>query len=219
MKPQSKQKKMGETQSKKNACVTIPQSWQNTFLLANFLNGEKWSIHLDVCNVSYQSQQGEGERKVLLRGIYWFLGFFFLCFCFLTIGVLPHDGLVIPLRCHWCHNHIFSPNIPNIEHSSQFFFTQWIVRGDESRAKNTITERVTLEECGLATGSYDGVPWLVCYLAETKGLWNHRKQNNQRVSAHSKKSSTPQKHNMIQDIAASEHLIKALAEQVLWNIS
>lgn len=39
-----------------------------------------------------------------------------------------------------------------------FFLLQWIVKGNESRAKNTIAQRVTLGERGLATGSYDGVP-------------------------------------------------------------
>lgn len=41
---------------------------------------------------------------------------------------------------------------------ANFSLLQWIVRGNENRAKNTITQRVTLVECGLATGSYDGVP-------------------------------------------------------------
>lgn len=68
------------------------------------------------------------------------------------------------------------------------------------------------------TGSYDGVPWLASCHAETKGPWNHRKQNNKRVGAHSKKSNTPQKHNVIQDVAASEHLMKALAGHLLWII-
>lgn len=180
-------------------------------------------MHLDACNVSnqesYQSQQGEGERKVLLRGTYWFFGLFGVFFFFLTIGVLPHDGPVSPSGATDATITFLVPTFLTLIVLANFSLLQWIVRGDESRAKNTITQRVTLEECGLATGSYDGVPWLVCYHAETKGLWNHRKQNNQRVSAHSKKSSTPQKHNMIQDIAASEHLIKALAEQVLWIIS
>lgn len=90
------------------------------------------------------------------------------------------------------------------------FFVWLDCERHESRAKNIITQRVTLGEHGLATGSYDGVPWLVSYHAETKGLWNHRKQNNQRAGAHSKKSSAPQKHNMIQDVAVPGHLMKDL---------
>ena len=141
---------------------------------------------------------------------------------FRLFGALPHDRVDAPSAAtdatvsFLVHTFLKVIVLANFDIFFFFFSLRWTVRGmrHESRAKNTITQRVTLGERGLATGSYDGVPWLVSYHAETKGLWNHRKQNNQRAGAHSKKSSAPQKHNMIQDVAASDHLMKALAEQV-----
>lgn len=102
-----------------------------------------------------------------------------------------------PLSCHRCH--IFSLHIPKADCSFLFLFfflLHWIVRGNESRAKNIITQRVTLGERVLATGSYDGVPWLVSYHGETKGLWNHRKQNNQsRGTFQEKQHATETQHD------------------------
>lgn len=101
----------------------------------------------------------------------------------------------------------FTLHIPKGDRSCQlwefffFFAASMDCETHDSRAKNIIAQRVTFGESGPATGSYDGVPWLVTYHTETKGLWNHRKQNNQRAGAHSKKSSTAQKHNVIQDVA------------------
>lgn len=69
----------------------------------------------------------------------------------------------------------------------------------ESRAKNIITQGVTLGSAARRRGRCDGVPWLARYLAETKGLWITGNKNNQRDGAHSKKSSGQQKHNMIQE--------------------
>ena len=137
-----------------------------------------------------------------------------------------HSELLLYLfSCHLCHSLIFTLHIPEGDCSS----TLWLLfllclcvcdyKRHESRAKNIRTQRVTLGERSVATGSNDGVPWLASYHAETKGLWNHRKQNNQRAGAHSKKSSAPQNHNMIQDVTPSEHLMKTSAEKVCWIIS
>lgn len=77
---------------------------------------------------------------------------------FLTIGVLPRTDRLPPSGATDATITFLVHTFLTLIVLANFSLLQWIVRGDESRAKNTITQRVTLEECGLATGSYDGVP-------------------------------------------------------------
>lgn len=76
---------------------------------------------------------------------------------FFIFGTLPYDGAVAPSAATDA-TILVCTFLKLIVLSYFFFWLQWIVRGNESRAKNTIIQRVTLGEHGLATGSYDGVP-------------------------------------------------------------